>query len=199
VGFAGKEKAMRKAAIGLAVFVAFSLAVALHAQTVVPAGTSIYVTLNQSVSSKDAQVGQTVDGSLASNVVVNGRTVIPRDSRVTLVVASARPSGRLKTPAKLYLRVRSVEVNGRSYAVSSDLAGQTGPSHKKRNIIGIGGGTAAGAVIGGIVGGGKGAAIGAGAGAGAGTAGTALTGKKDVNYPAETKLRFRLRAPLRIG
>jgi hypothetical protein len=190
---------MRKTAVVLAVLVAFSLALTLHAQVVVPVGTSVDVTLNQSVSSKDARAGQRIGGSVASNIVVGGRTVIPRDSRVTLVVASARPSGRLKTPAKLYLRIASIEVNRRSYPVRSDLVGRTGPAHKKRNILAIGGGTAAGALIGGIAGGGKGAAIGAGAGAAAGTAGAAATGKKDITFPAETRLRFRLRAALRIG
>ncbi len=190
---------MRKTAVVLAVLAAFSLALALHAQVVVPAGTGINVTLNQSVSSKDAQAGQRIDGSVADSVVVRGRTVIPRDSRVTLEVATARPSGRLSTTAKLYLRIASIEVNGRTYPVRSSLAGRTGPSHKKRNIVGIGGGTAAGAAIGAIAGGGKGAAIGAGAGAAAGTAGAAATGKKDVTFPAETRLRFRLRTALRIG
>jgi hypothetical protein len=180
------------------VLAAFSLALTLHAQVTVPAGTHILVTLDQGVSSRDAQVGQRVLASVAGDVTVRGRTVIPRHARVTLFVASVRPSGRLKTPAKLYLRMDSIEVNGRTYSVSSSWVGRTGPAHKKRNIEAIGGGAAAGAVIGAIAGGGKGAAIGAGVGAGAGTAGAALTGKKDVAYRAETRLRFRLRAPLRI-
>ena len=169
-----------------------------QAQGTVPAGSAIRVTLNESVSSKTAQAGQKISGNVTSDVVVNGRTVIPKDSRVTLLVASARPSGRLKTPAKLYLRINSIEVRGKTYEASSDLAGQTGRSHKKRNIEAIGGTAAAGAIIGAIAGGGKGAGIGAASGAAVGTAGAALTGKKDIVYPAETKLRFTLRTPLTI-
>jgi hypothetical protein len=67
-----------------------------------------------------------------------------------------------------------------------------GKSHKKRDIVAIGGGSALGAIIGGIAGGGKGAAIGAAAGGGAGTAGAAVTGKKDITLPAESHLAFRL-------
>jgi len=67
-----------------------------------------------------------------------------------------------------------------------------GKSHKKRDIVAIGGGSALGALIGGIAGGGKGAAIGAGAGAGAGTVGAAATGKKEISLPAESHLTFRL-------
>jgi hypothetical protein len=54
-------------------------------------------------------------------------------------------------------------------------------------------------VIGALAGGGKGAAIGAAAGAGAGTAGAAATGKKDIEFPSETKLAFTTRAALTIN
>ncbi len=54
-------------------------------------------------------------------------------------------------------------------------------------------------MIGALAGGGKGAAIGAAAGAGAGTAGAAATGKKDIEFPAETKLAFTTRAALTIN
>jgi hypothetical protein len=55
-----------------------------------------------------------------------------------------------------------------------------------------------GALIGGLAGGGKGAAIGAAAGAGAGTAGTAFTGNKEIELPAESAVAFTLKAPLKI-
>jgi len=71
-------------------------------------------------------------------------------------------------------------------------------AHKKRNAVLIGGGSALGAAIGAIAGGGKGALIGAGAGAGAGTVGAGVTGKKEVGIPAETPLRFTLRAPVSL-
>jgi len=182
---------MRKVLVVFLVAAIFAgAAVSLHAQGTVPAGSSIVVTLDQSVSSKDARVGQKVDGSVASDVVVNGKTVIPKGSKVSLSVASAQASGRLTTPAKLWLKIDSISMNSRTYTVASRWSGQTGRSHNKRNIIAIGGGTALGATIGALAGGGKGAAIGAAAGAGAGTAGAAATGKKDITFPAETKLRF---------
>jgi len=173
-------------------------AVSLHAAGTVPAGTAIVMTLDQSVSSKDARAGQTVACSVAQDVAVGGKTVIPRGSKGSCSVASVQASGRLKTPAKLWLKIDSITVNGKSNTVSSRWSGQTGPSHNKRNVIAIGGGSALGAVIGGIAGGGKGAAIGAAAGAGAGTAGAALTGKKDITFPAETKLRFTLKTDLAV-
>jgi hypothetical protein len=174
------------------------LAAGVAAQTTVPAGTAIAVTLNQSVSSKDAKSGQTVSGVVASDVSVNGKVVIPKNSNVSLTVATAVASGRLSTPAKLYLRIDSIQVKGQSYTVSSSLAGQTAGSHNKRNTVAIGGGTAAGAIIGALAGGGKGAAIGAAAGAGAGTAGAAMTGKKDITFGAEARLSFTLKSAVAI-
>lgn len=188
---------MRRVWIGLLTAVVLAAWVApVRAAGTVPAGSSVVVTLDQSVSSKDGTVGQKVDGSIAENVVVGGKTVIPKGSKVSLSVASVQASGRLSTPAKLWLKIDSITVNGRRYTASSRWSGQTGPSHNKRNVVAIGGGTALGAIIGGIAGGGKGAAIGAAAGAGAGTAGAAMTGKKDVTFPAETKLRFTTKTDL---
>ena len=182
---------MRRIRVALVIAALFAgAAVSLHAEAIVPAGTPIVMTLDQSVSSKDARTGQKVDCTVAQTVVVGGKTVIPKGSRGSCSVASVQASGHLKTPAKLWLKVDTIEVNGKTYTVSTRWSGQTGPSHNKRNVVAIGGGTAAGAIIGALAGGGKGAAIGAAAGAGAGTAGAAMTGKKDITFPAETKLRF---------
>ncbi len=183
-----------KAAAGLAMLVALGAAYAQ--ERTIPAGTRIAVTLHDSVSSRTARVGQHVEGSVSENVIVGGKTLIPRGAPVTLVVASAQPSGRLQTPARLYLKIGSVRVAGRNYPVDSRWAGSAGPSHKKRNVTAVGGGAAAGAIIGAIAGGGKGAAIGAAAGAGAGTVGAAATGKKDIAFPVETRLRFMTKAPV---
>jgi hypothetical protein len=177
---------------------ALGCAATARAQTTIPSGKPIQVILNQSVSSENARVGEKVDASVAESVRVNGRTLIPRGSSAYVYVASVRASGHLKTPARLWLRLDSVRANGRTYTVSADWAGADGKSHKTRNIVAIGGGTAVGAILGGIFGGGKGAAIGAAAGAGAGAAGAAITGKKDIKLGAETKLNFVLKSPVTV-
>jgi hypothetical protein len=164
----------------------------------VPVGTHIPVVTDQAVSSKDAKVGQTITGSIGKDVVVGDKVVIPKGSEVKLSVSSVQASGRLSTPAKLYLRLRSVTVKGKTYTVATNSAGRAEKGKGKRDAGFIGGGAAGGAAIGALAGGGKGAAIGAAAGAGAGTAGAAATGKKDIEFPTETRLVFTTRADLII-
>jgi hypothetical protein len=177
----------------------FSLATLAHAATSIPAGTAITVTIDQSISSKNAQAGQGVVATVAHDVTVDGKMVIPKGSHAKLVVSSVQASGRLSTPAKLYLRLKSVEVHGKTYTIATSSSGKTMGGKGKRDAGFIGGGAGAGALIGGLAGGGKGAAIGAVAGAGAGTAGAAATGKKEVEFPAETRLSFTTRAPVTIS
>lgn len=163
-----------------------------------PAGTSLSVTVDQTLSSEQSHSGDSFDASVAEPVVFEAKTVIPKGARVKGRVVEANASGRLQHPGSLTVALTSVEVEGKSYDISTDRVSRKGASHKKRNIGIIGGTAAGGAIIGAIAGGGKGAAIGAGAGAGAGTAGAAITGKKDVSIPAETPLTFHLKQAVSV-
>jgi hypothetical protein len=158
----------------------------------IPAGTEIHVILDTAVSSRNSAPGDNFDATVSEPVTVRGTVVVRRDARARGVVVDARPSGRLSKPALLSIELRSVQSNGAWVPVRTRSLTMEGKSHKKRDIVAIGGGSALGAIIGGIAGGGKGAAIGAAAGGGAGTAGAAVTGKKDITLPAESHVTFRL-------
>jgi hypothetical protein len=185
----------------ISIFLTLALLLPALAQAggTIPAGAKISVVTDQSVSSKTAKAGQTVTGSVAHDVTVDGKVAIPKGSPVKLTVSSVQASGRLSTPAKLYLRLRSVTVGSKTYTIATSSAGRTEGGKGKRDAGFIGGGAAGGAIIGALAGGGKGAAIGAGAGAGAGTAGAAATGKKDIEFPAEARLAFTTRAAATIN
>ena len=170
----------------------------LRAGETVPKGTKIFVITDQAVGSKNAKVGQPVSGSVAKDVIVGAKVLIPKGSAVKLSVSGVQASGRLSTPAKLYLHLVSVTVKGKAYTFATSSAGRSEKGKGKRDAGFIGGGAAGGAAIGALAGGGKGAAIGAAAGAGAGTAGAAATGKKDIEFPAETRLTFTTRTDVAI-
>jgi hypothetical protein len=183
-----------------AIFAALLLftAASARAQGTLPIGSMIAVTVDETVSSKDAAVGQKVAGSVAQNVTMNGKVLIPKGSRANLVVASSESAGKLKGQPKLWLKLASVDVKGKAYTTATTWAGQTGASRGKRTAIGAGGGAATGAIIGAIAGGGKGAAIGAAVGAGAGTGAAAMTGKTEVEIKAEQRLTFKLKTALTV-
>src|SRR5258705_13391407 len=149
-----------------------------HAATSIPAGTAITVTIDQSISSKNAKVGEGVVATVAHDVTENGKVVIPKGAHAKLLVTSAQASGRLSTPAKLWLRLKSVEVHGKTYTIATSSSGKTMGGKGKRDAGFIGGGAGGGALIGGLPRGGKGAGIGGAAGGGAGSAGAGAAGKK---------------------
>jgi hypothetical protein len=162
------------------------------------ADTELEVRLISGLSSKTSKDGETFSASLDKAIEVNGKTIIPKGADVTGTVTKAVPSGRLKQRAELWVTLTSVTVGGKSYDIATSTTGHKEGSKVTRDVIFIGGGAGGGAAIGGLAGGGKGAAIGAAIGAGAGTAAAMLTGQKDIRFPPETQLRFRLTNPVDI-
>ena len=185
----------------VAVFQALALVLPVLAQAggTVAEGTKISVVTDQAVSSKTAKVGQTVTGTVSRDVTSGGKVVIPKGSEVKLTVSSVQASGRLSTPAKLYLRLRTVTVGGKTYTFATSSAGRTEGGKGKRDAGFIGGGAAGGAVIGALAGGGKGAAIGAGVGSAAGAGVQVFTRGQQVKVPSETLLEFRLQQPATVA
>ena len=165
---------------------------------VVPAGTVLTVRLGQTVGSKISSAGQTFTATLASPVVIDGKTAIPSGAAASGTVVDAKPLGRFKGGASLLLRLTSLTVNGTEQSISTSSVARTEKGKGKRTAVLAGGGAGLGALIGGLAGGGKGAAIGALAGGGAGAGGAAFTGNKDVVLPAESALSFKLEQPLEV-
>jgi hypothetical protein len=164
----------------------------------VPVGTALTIRLGSTLSSKTSQSGEAFQGTLTQAVSVDGAEAIPAGSNATGEVVEAHPLGRFKGGASLAVRLTSIEVKGKTYAVSTSMVDREVKGKGKRTAIMAGGGAAVGALIGGLAGGGKGAAIGALAGGGAGTAGAAFTGNKDIILPAESALSFKLKDALEL-
>ena len=165
---------------------------------IVPAGTTLTVRLAQAVGSKISQTGETFSGTVASAIVIGGKTAIPAGATVTGTVVDAKALGRFAGGASLTLRLTSINLRGTERAIQTSAVSQTEKGKGKRTAVLAGGGAAVGALIGGLAGGGKGAGIGALAGGGAGTGGAAFTGNKDIVLAAESALSFKLEQPLEV-
>ncbi len=151
-----------------------------------PAGTQIQVRLLDELDTGKARAGQTFSATVASPVVMGGRTVLPRGAKVSGRVVDAVSSGRLSRPASLTLELR--QAGGGS--METEPLRIDAKSHLLRNMGIIGGESGAGAILGAAAGGRKGATIGAAIGAGAGIGTAYLTGKKEIVLPVETVLTF---------
>ena len=166
---------------------------------VVPAGTSVTVSLGSALGSKVSQPGQTFSGSVARDVLVGGAVAIPKGATIGGTVTDAKPLGKFAGGAVLQVRLDSINLNGSDLPVHAALRTFSVKGKGKRTGVMAGGGAAVGGIIGAIAGGGKGAAIGMAAGGGAGAGGSALTGNNDVVLPAESALSFQLSQPLQLA
>ncbi len=158
----------------------------------IPAGTTLNVRLDRTVSSRTARVGDRVACSLADDLVVNDRVIARRGHRLRAVVTYARRSGRLHDPGYVTVRLESIRLGRHYYRLHSTAIRDEGHGHTKSNVEKIGGGAGVGTLIGAIAGGGKGALIGGLLGAGGGTALAAGTGRKPGVLPAESVYQFQL-------
>jgi hypothetical protein len=155
----------------------------------------VTVTITERLSASHNEVGDRFNGVIAQPVrASDGGTIFSRGTRVAGTVVAAKGRGRFKGAGALGIELTSIA--GTPVSVTEYEKEQAGKG--KRSAGFIGGGAGGGALIGGLAGGGKGALLGGLLGAGAGTAGAAFTGNKDVVIPSESRVTFRLRAPLTV-
>ena len=165
----------------------------------IPAGTTVSVRMIDSIDSETDRTGQIFRASLDAPVVVEDEIVVPAGTDVYVKLADARSAGRMTGRSELRLELVRMQFQGKSYTLASDEYEQVGTSRGKRTAGMVGGGAVIGAAIGAIAGGGKGAAIGAGVGAASGGGIQAATKGKQIQIPSETKIDFRLIAPVTVS
>jgi hypothetical protein len=165
----------------------------------VPVGATIYVRLQQPLSSTNAQAGQEFTAILDEPLVVENQTAVASGTAVTGKVVAARESGRLHNAGYIRITLTSIALNGKTVPLETNSIFAGGGSFKKRDLTFIGGGAGGGALIGGLAGGGKGVAIGSLLGAAGGTAAAYATGKKEVGFKTEQRLGFRLTQPIQTA
>lgn len=158
-----------------------------------PAGTSIMVRVNSTLSTEKNLPGDTFTGTLEQPIVVNDMVIAERGARVDGKVVESTKAGRVKGTSMLSIALTRLRTSdGQNIAISTDPFVREGESSKKADAVKVGVGAAIGAAIGAIAGGGKGAGIGAASGGAAGGGVVLATRGKPVQIDVETKLPFRL-------
>jgi hypothetical protein len=153
----------------------------------VPAGTEIYVRLQQPLSSATAQAGQSFSAVLDQPLMVDNQTVAGPGAAVTGKVIVVRDSGHLHNAGYLRVSLVSITLNGKALPLMTNSVFVGGGSFRKRNFAFVGSGTGS-AMIGSLADGGKGAA--------GGSPAAYTAGKKEAGFAAEQRLGFRLTQPL---
>lgn len=165
----------------------------------IPAGTTLAVRLDQTISVKTARPGDGFSGEIVDPIIASdGSDLVPKGARVRGVVDAAHRRGHFKGRSILELRLTSMELNGQEYRLRTSDVLRSKKGKGRRTAAFIGGGSGLGMLIGGIASGGTGLLIGGLSGAGAGTAAAGLTGNRDIVLPAETVIRFRLASDLTV-
>ena len=180
-------------------------------------GTRILLNMINSVSTRQAVVGDRIYLETAFPVISNGKIVIPQGSWVTGTVTEVKRPGRVKGRGEIQVRFDSLTLpNGVSRDFRADLGAidardkqdlkredskVKGPTDKGGDVGTVIGTTTAGTVIGSGVGAaagnvGRGAGIGAGAGAAAGLLGVLLTRGPDAMLTKGSTVEMVLDRPL---
>lgn len=159
---------------------------------VVPAGTQLSVELVSLVTTKTAKVGDRIDGRLATDIVVDGKTLVMAGSSmrgtVTEVVSGSQKIGGIPT---LGLTFDQLTLTGADTVAISGRIVEQGKSDTGRDTAKIAGGALAGAVIGHQIDGDKGKIIGGILGGAAGAIAAQKTGT-EVALPSGTVVGFLL-------
>jgi type IV secretion system protein VirB10 len=184
---------------------------------VVPEGTHILLSMINSVSTKQAAVGDRIYLETAFPILANGQIVIPQGSWVQGTVTQVKRPGRVKGRGQLYVRFDSLTLpNGVNRDFRARIGAMDGRSTEQVNkeegkitSAGNKGGDAAtvaqsagaGAGVGTLIGAaaghyGMGAGIGGAAGAAAGLAGVLLSRGPDATLTKGTTMEMVLDRPL---
>jgi hypothetical protein len=163
------------------------------------AGLLLPVRLGQSLSSDHNQAGDTFTATLDAPVSAGGFVIAERGARVEGRVVDAQKSGHMSGQSALTLELTTLHTSdGQHVPIQTESFKKQATKATGEDVGVVGAAAGIGAIIGAMAGGGKGAAIGAGAGGAAGVGGVAASHGKAVSLPTETKISFRLKAPVAI-
>lgn len=164
--------------------------VAGGAMVTIPSGTDIPVTLDEDVPVESERMGDTFEGHVTRDVIVDGEVVIPEGAPAEVKLVESPEKEGAAT-----LRLVRLNVDGDARSVSTEVAeadtDETGLGTKEKTAVGA----AAGAVVGAVTGAGvlEGAIVGAGGGLAWG-----LLDERGREVPDDTRLRFELEEELEL-
>ena len=166
---------------------------------ILESGTDIKTTLIDSIHSKYSGPGDPIRATVNSDMMDNGRVVIPAGSVITYRITAIGPATSRGERGTLGLDAESVRINGRDYRLTGTASEydfeMKGRSVNAGDVATAAGGAAIGAIIGHVIGGKTGTIIGAVGGGAAGTAVAAKNVDRDIIVHQGQSVTLALLAP----
>ena len=156
----------------------------------IPSGVTLIAALDQAISTERSSVGDHITLQTVEPIRLDAETQISEGVTLRAEVTHVKGGGRIAGAPELDLRVTELEVDGRTYLVSTEPFHVEGKSDAKESALEIGGG----AVVGGVLRGAKGAIVGAAIGTGVAVA----TKGDQLTLAAGQHLRIRLTQPIEV-
>jgi hypothetical protein len=167
-------------------------------RVLIPTGTRLRVTLLDGISTANSLTGDNFMASLAEPVIVEGKMVLEKGTRLRGRVVDVQESGRVKGRASIQLALTEIVRDGKRIQIDTRPFTAVAEPTRNRDAAVIAGAAGVGTAIGAVAGGKEGALVGAAIGGGAGTATVLATRGRDLHYPPETRLSFSLAKPIEI-
>jgi hypothetical protein len=168
------------------------------------AGTSLDISVRDTITSKTAKVGDVFTATVSSDVKDRaGHVVVPAGSVVQGSIMDVKPAPNPNSAGTMVLAVQSVTIRGRSYDLDAAID-SVATVMKNRGVTGgdaakVGAGAAAGAILGRIVGkNSKGTVIGGVVGGAIGAGVAAGTKDVDIVVPAGARAVLILKSALTV-
>ena len=165
----------------------------------IAADSVIGLQVDTAVSTRTAEVEDSVEARVTRDVLVADQVAIPAGTRMLGSVVLVQRGGKLRDAARLGVRFHTLVMDdGLRVPAVTETIYREGRSRGNDSVAKIGGAAVGGAILGAIFGGSRGAAIGGSIGAAGGTA-AALNGEPEpAGLPPGTRLTVRLSRPVTI-
>jgi hypothetical protein len=165
----------------------------------IASGTLIPVRLLDGLSSERNMQGDSFSATLDAPLIAGEFAIAERGARVEGKVVSSAKAGKVQGVSKLEIELTGITTSdGQHVRIATHSFTKTGPTSHGEDAAKVGAGAGIGAIIGAIAGGGKGAGVGAAVGGAAGAGDVMLTRGKPATLATETRINFRLSAPVTI-
>jgi hypothetical protein len=143
--------------------------------------------------------GDTFSGTLDAPLIAGEFAIAERGARVEGKVVNSAKAGKVSGLSKLEIALTGITTSdGQHIRIQTQTFTKNGQASHGEDATKVGAGAGIGAVIGAIAGGGRGAGVGAAVGGAAGAGDVLLTRGKPATIASETRINFRLSAPVTI-